>query len=582
MPDVENGNSYVDTDDYDIYNSQGVPESLPGSPGVDANGHLVIPDDHFFPPSTLPNSTMDKDPNNTGPITDFYYYMPVVIDVNGFVFHYDENTGINLRGPAGAPQYVRFSDLTEEEKESLKGRDGTNGTNGINGTNGTNGVDGLDAYHVWLRDNGYSEAQHPITEFYNYLAGYQTQYIREGTGQGSLIVNYRGLQNTAAGAGAFASGQNTAASGSNSFTAGLGTIAAYANQLALGKYNENKSTNIFEIGSGTSNNSRSNCLEVTAGGSLKTTGSITDGTNNVLSNKVDKIEGKGLSTNDFTDAYKTFLDNYTVDTTINSVSTNPVQNRAIYAALDNISQTLSSKPNLETGTSDNNYSLLSYRYGTDITKLENAVKLNSITWNPNTKSFKAGEGFSGSYNHTYGMGQGLVFAGQQQYIFGKYNTSNVDDIIQVGYGSSSVLTDNLLRLTKTGNLIIKGDVTDGSGNTLSGKQNILQYDNIPTQNSTKVMTSGAIYNTLVDVGITPGVGINIPEIETMQNQIVLINSNISNLTTRVETLEGQIGGHEITDDTTGDTYTIGINNGKFYIRKVVEPEPEEEEEVEGE
>ena len=378
MPNVEDDNLYVNTDDYDLYNSQGVPESLPGSPGVDASGHLIIPDERFFPPSTLPNSTMDKDPNNTGPITDFYYYMPIVIDMNGFVFHYDENTGVNLRGPAGAPRYISFSDLTPEDIASLKGQDGADGINGINGRDGVDGVDGLDAYHVWLRDNGYTEAGHPITEFYNYLAGYQNQYIKEGVGQGSLIVNYRGLQNTAAGTGAFASGQNTAASGSNSFTAGLGTVAAYANQFALGKYNENKSTNIFEIGSGVGNSNRSNCLEVTAGGSLKTTGSITDGNNNILSNKVDKIPGKGLSTNDFTNTYKSFLDNYTVDTVLNSSSTNPVQNRIIYMALDNISQTLSSKPNLETGTSDNNYSLLSYRVGTDLTKLENAIKLNSI------------------------------------------------------------------------------------------------------------------------------------------------------------------------------------------------------------
>ena len=59
-----------------------------------------------------------------------------------------------------------------------------------------------------------------------------------------------------------------------------------------------------------------------------------------LNNKVDKVSGKGLSTNDFTTAYKTKLDNIaegankiTVDSSLNSTSTNPVQNRVVNAAL---------------------------------------------------------------------------------------------------------------------------------------------------------------------------------------------------------------------------------------------------------
>ena len=58
------------------------------------------------------------------------------------------------------------------------------------------------------------------------------------------------------------------------------------------------------------------------------------------SGKVDKVTGKGLSTNDFTDAYKNKLDGIasgataiTVDAAMSSSSTNPVQNQIIYAAL---------------------------------------------------------------------------------------------------------------------------------------------------------------------------------------------------------------------------------------------------------
>ena len=56
--------------------------------------------------------------------------------------------------------------------------------------------------------------------------------------------------------------------------------------------------------------------------------------------KVDKVDGKGLSTNDFTDTYKTKLDGIetganktVVDSALSSTSTNPVQNKAIYTAL---------------------------------------------------------------------------------------------------------------------------------------------------------------------------------------------------------------------------------------------------------
>ena len=60
-----------------------------------------------------------------------------------------------------------------------------------------------------------------------------------------------------------------------------------------------------------------------------------------LDGKVDKVSGKGLSANDFTDAYKTKLDGIAagatkvkVDKTLSSVSTNPVQNQAVTKALN--------------------------------------------------------------------------------------------------------------------------------------------------------------------------------------------------------------------------------------------------------
>lgn len=56
-----------------------------------------------------------------------------------------------------------------------------------------------------------------------------------------------------------------------------------------------------------------------------------------LSGKVDKVNGKGLSTEDFTTAEKTKLAglaNTTVDSSLSPSSTNPVQNKVVKSALD--------------------------------------------------------------------------------------------------------------------------------------------------------------------------------------------------------------------------------------------------------
>lgn len=69
-----------------------------------------------------------------------------------------------------------------------------------------------------------------------------------------------------------------------------------------------------------------------------TKGYVDDG----LGVKVDKIDGKGLSMNDYTTAEKTKLagiaegaNKTVVDSALSSTSTNPVQNKAVYAALQN-------------------------------------------------------------------------------------------------------------------------------------------------------------------------------------------------------------------------------------------------------
>ena len=64
--------------------------------------------------------------------------------------------------------------------------------------------------------------------------------------------------------------------------------------------------------------------------------------------KVDKVNGKGLSTNDFTDDYKNKLDgiedsanNTVVDSTLDAASTNPVQNKVVHDAINELSDAVS-------------------------------------------------------------------------------------------------------------------------------------------------------------------------------------------------------------------------------------------------
>ena len=88
---------------------------------------------------------------------------------------------------------------------------------------------------------------------------------------------------------------------------------------------------------------------VTSGAVESAISTLSSSVSTSLDNKVDKETGKGLSTNDFTTTLKTKLDGIaegankiSVDTTMSSTSTNPVQNKVVQAALDN-------KVNKETG-----------------------------------------------------------------------------------------------------------------------------------------------------------------------------------------------------------------------------------------
>lgn len=562
----------TETDDYDIFSLPGdTVTGRPGSPELDENGHLVV-DTHYFPMSTTPQSMMDQDPNNTGPTNDFFTEFPISIDINGYIFYNGENTGINVRGPAGF-SHLSFDELTPEQIASLKGADGADGADGINGLDGRDGENGYSAYEVWLADNGWLDHPelHPVSDFFQYIADLANAIVIAGVGTGSIILNYVGANSTASGAGATAIGQNTNASGLNSIAAGLNTNAGYSYQTVFGKFNDNKSINAIEVGNGNTNLSRKNIFELTWSGDLQVFGDITDGRGNVLKDKVTKEEGKGLSSNDFTDSYKNFIDNYTVDTEISALSTNPVTNSAIAIALAQVAEA-GGKPTQGENTESTDIGFLQPTIMADGT-MNAAWYSTDLTWNEQRKVLKT-RAETGSYNNIFAFGNNLAASADNQLIFGKYNEPKSADVIEIGYGTASNNRKNILELTNAGNLTTAGTITDGLGNILSNKQNLLSWDSEPTENSTNVVRSGDLYDYLVAHGINPSGGLNIPEIPILQAQVAALIQRV----TILESLVAAIGNpREIPDDTYNqDIYRIGIDKGEFYIQ-LIEDEQEVEE-----
>lgn len=133
-----------------------------------------------------------------------------------------------------------------------------------------------------LADNNYAHA-----EGYGSTSSGQASHAEgRDTTAGALYAHAEGFNTTASGKQSHAEGDSTTASGENSHAQNLGTTAAYDNQTVIGKYNDNKSGNIFEIGYGTLG-TPANVFEVDTSGNIEAAGDITDGGGNVLSNKAD-------------------------------------------------------------------------------------------------------------------------------------------------------------------------------------------------------------------------------------------------------------------------------------------------------
>lgn len=125
-------------------------------------------------------------------------------------------------------------------------------------------------------------------------------------------------------------GYSTIADGTNSIAVGYEAVAHGDNQIALGHFNAGDQINLLVVGNGTSSTTRSNAHTLSKSGVAWFRGDVYTGGTSIsgatklakvteLNTKVDKIEGKGLSTNDFTNDLNTKLAGIAAGAEVNKI-----------------------------------------------------------------------------------------------------------------------------------------------------------------------------------------------------------------------------------------------------------------------
>lgn len=181
--------------------------------------------------------------------------------------------------PAGDWNAAHFTETSVNSDFMAKGRDYV--TAGLKsgttlGAKATAEGDGVEASAAYAHAEGKNTK---ASSTYAHAEGYSTQATA-----GS--AHAEGESSKATGHHSHAEGGSTTASHQDSHAEGTGTKTGTGSQHVGGKYNVGKSTTLFEIGNGTSNNARANAFEIDTSGNVKAAGSIADGSGNVLSAKL--------------------------------------------------------------------------------------------------------------------------------------------------------------------------------------------------------------------------------------------------------------------------------------------------------
>lgn len=135
-------------------------------------------------------------------------------------------------------------------------------------------------------------------------------------------------------------GYEAFANGTYSVAVGSGAVAHGDNQIALGQFNAGDQVNLLVVGNGTSSTTRSNAHTLSKSGVAWFKGDVYTGGTSIsgatklakvteLNTKVDKVEGKGLSTNDFTDDLNTKLAGIAAGAEVNTINTVKLNGEAL-------------------------------------------------------------------------------------------------------------------------------------------------------------------------------------------------------------------------------------------------------------
>ena len=163
--------------------------------------------------------------------------------------------------------------------------------------------------------------------YYTIAYGYYSHTEGQQTSASSFAAHAEGINTNAIGQYSHAEGNRTTASGHYSHAEGFGTETKNQSEHASGQYNVSSSgsstfgdsgNTLFSVGNGTANNARHNAFEIRQNGDIYLT---KDGQDVKLQ---DQLGGGG---------------SITVDTALDSSSTHPVQNKALYDELRIIEST---------------------------------------------------------------------------------------------------------------------------------------------------------------------------------------------------------------------------------------------------
>lgn len=125
-----------------------------------------------------------------------------------------------------------------------------------------------DCAHAEGHDNSASGENSHAEGHQNSASGEATHAEGYSTTASGTVSHAEGQDSTASGNFSHAEGGATTASGQCSHAQNNHTVAGYSNQTAMGTYNNNKSTNLLEVGNGADDNNRANAMEVTTDGDL--------------------------------------------------------------------------------------------------------------------------------------------------------------------------------------------------------------------------------------------------------------------------------------------------------------------------